>query len=85
MTPPTVPEAGPQPVEGSRERFWRVLRHGGRSSDDWREIIATNDEQMARDKYRAAREAMRQGGVQLVMPLGTVLESAWAPRLRTRW
>jgi hypothetical protein len=69
----------------STDRFWRVLRHGGRASDDWREVVRTNVEQMARNRFASERERMRQGGVQLLAPLGTVVDSAWAPRLRTRW
>lgn len=63
---------------------YRVLRHGGRSSDSWR-VAFDGDREAAERAYQRLYEAMRQGGVRLVDAEGRVLKGAWAPRLRTRW
>jgi hypothetical protein len=64
---------------------WLVLRHGGRQTDSWKAVGCGDDEQEARDRFKAVEAAMRQGGVVLVDPAGVVRARAWAPRLRTRW
>jgi len=65
---------------------WRVLRHGGRRTDDWRSVpCERSDEATSRAVYVRVVERMRQGGARLVAPCGCVVEDTWAPRLRSRW
>ena len=62
---------------------WAVVRHGGRRLDTWRVKHLGKDEAAARKAY--ARIDIRQGGLRLVAPDGRIVQSEWAPRLRTRW
>lgn len=64
---------------------WAVLRHGGRSVDSWRVRYRGQQEEAARDAFKKC--AIRQGGLRLRLyaPDGRLVESQWAPRLRTRW
>lgn len=64
---------------------YTVCRHGGRGNNQWRVIYRSQQEEQARAKYFKAKEAMRQGGVRLLGPDGTLVRDDWAPRLRTRW
>jgi hypothetical protein len=70
------------------QRPWRVLRHSGRGdpsdSTGWAEKFV-GEEAKARDHYGKLVKAMRQGGVRLVKPDGSVDAEQHAPRLRTRW
>lgn len=65
--------------------MWSVWRHGGRQTDRWRLVAAVAGEITARDAYQRAVTDMRQGGVELRGPDGTLVLHHWAPRLRTRW
>lgn len=65
--------------------LWCVLRHGGRSTDDWRVVFSGRDELTAREQYAKAALALRQGGVELVSPDNVVTARTIGPRLRTRW
>lgn len=74
------------PVELDRPSgYWRVLRFGGRVTDTWRTVLATDDEAKARKKYEALAAALRQGRIVLQRPDGTKAASGWGPTLRTRW
>lgn len=64
---------------------YRVERHGGAASHNWRVAFRSFDGGIAGDKFRDLESAMRQGGVRLVSPAGEIIKSAWAPRLRSRW
>lgn len=61
-----------------------ILRHGGRAADQWREVYR-GPEARARARYTRLVEDLRQGGVKLIAPDGTLIDYKWAPRLRTRW
>ena len=63
--------------------YW-VMRHGGRRTDKWR-IVARGSFEHCTDVFKFQYKGLRQGGVYLVSPEGSILESGWAPRLRTRW
>jgi len=62
---------------------WVVIRHGGRSLDVWRVRYQGDDEAVARTTFKGI--AIRQGGLRLLAPDGRIVDSQWAPRLRTRW
>jgi len=69
---------------------FQVRRHGGRSVDNWRCVLSTQDEKRAIDHYNKLHETMRQGGVELARSIDgeatwEVLQRCRAPRLRTRW
>ena len=59
---------------------FRLLRHGGRRTDRWREV--KTDQPFT--KYDKMRKALRQGGLRLVRG-DTIVAETSAPRLRTRW
>jgi hypothetical protein len=63
---------------------FEVKRHGGKSADIFRTLIKTDDENRARERFKKEKEVLRQGSVQLLHN-GQVLESASAPRLRSKW
>ena len=65
--------------------MWKVVRHGGRRTDRWRTVIETPDEKKARARYEKVALNLRQGRVVLVDPEGNIVQSCWAPTLRTRW
>lgn len=65
---------------------WKVLRHGGRSCDDWRTVYEGNDLAKAQSRFDTLAKQLRQGGVRLVNTEGdVVVRGVWSPRLRTRW
>lgn len=64
---------------------WRIYRHGGHTGDAWRQVGAFADEDLARFEFDLESKAMRQGGVRLFRPNGTMAGATWAPKLRTRW
>jgi hypothetical protein len=67
---------------------WTVKRHSGNGSPDddglWKERFA-GEEDKAREKYAKIKEAMRQGGVRLIRPDGTIALEQHEPRLMKRW
>ncbi len=76
MTIMTVPE---------RPLLYRVYRYGGRSGDEWRMVAKSKDQGTALMRYKRIAGKLRQGGVRLTAPTGYILNSTWAPRLRTQW
>jgi hypothetical protein len=64
---------------------WSVWRHGGRRNDKWHAIRWDETEAPCQHAYEKARSDMRQGGVQLISPNGEIVDSGWAPRVRSRW
>lgn len=64
--------------------MWRVERHGGRSTDRFRVIIETDNEQKARQVYLREYRKMRQGAIRLLQDDKIVMRYE-APLLRTRW
>ncbi len=64
---------------------WIVERWSGRSADQYKTTLETNDEGKARAIYLIEAEKMRQGGVRLRNPTGVLIEGCFAPRLRSRW
>lgn len=64
---------------------WRVLRHGGRRTDKWRQLDCGPDEDQARFAYQVEARKLRQGSLHLVDENGAVVEQTSAPMLRTRW
>jgi len=66
--------------------MFEVLRHGGNSNHKWESVLETGNFEEAEMKYNEIHEGMRQGGVRLINNVvGSVLKSAYAPRLRTKW
>lgn len=64
---------------------WRLLRHGGRRCDHWRDLKCPDDEKQARKLYDAECCGMRQGGLRLIAPDGRIAAARWTASLRTRW
>ncbi len=68
---------------------WTVRRHSGRGSGPSREASWVErfkgPEDKARAKYAKISAAMRQGGVRLLRPDGTIDSERHEPRVRTRW
>lgn len=62
---------------------WQVQRHSGRNNGAWRTLYDGNEDR-ARRQFAAVALNLRQGGVLLVDPNGAMVDSTWAPRLRTR-
>lgn len=64
---------------------WIIERHSGRDNMAPR-FIRCVSETHARKRFLKMKEAaLRQGEVRLIDPDGKVIDSCWAPRLRTRW
>ena len=84
MPRPTELQMGDVTLRAADGPF-RILRHGGRSTDSWREIWSGPSVQSARTQFVNSSGVMRQGGVQLLAADGRTLAEQWAPRLRTRW
>lgn len=76
------------PCEAAPGVAWRVLRHSGAGAPSdaaaWVERFAGREDK-ARERYGKLVKAMRQGGVRLVRPDGSVAIEVHEPRLRTRW
>ena len=66
------------------EGHWRVLRRG-RPGAGYRLLYSGKDERRAREVFRDARTAMRQGELALVGPDGHGVAYASEPMVRTRW
>lgn len=64
---------------------FRVLRHGGRAGDRWRETWHGASCETARTQYINTMGCMRQGGTRLETASGQVITESWAPRARSRW
>lgn len=84
MSGPDVVVMGKVSLRTSQGPF-RLLRHGGRRGDTWREQWAGTSAQTARTQYVNTHGTMRQGGVRLLRADGSVVAEDWAPRLRSRW
>lgn len=65
--------------------FWTILRHGGRSSDEWKRRYVCNDESEALSAFDGIKDMMRQGGLAMLSTTGEVVRYYEAPRLRSRW
>jgi hypothetical protein len=65
--------------------FYAVMRHGGRSSDEWRAAYTFGNLPMAEARFELVKKNMRQGGLSLIDPGGIELRHYEAPLLRTRW
>jgi hypothetical protein len=63
---------------------YQIRRHSGRTGDEFRTVLDTDDHEKARQKYEAISIALRQGTVQFVHH-GTIANITSAPRLRSRW
>lgn len=63
---------------------WKVERHSGRDNAP-RRVIRYVSETFARRRFQKIKTDLRQGEVKLIDPDGNVVDSCWAPRLRTRW
>ena len=72
-------------MEVPESPLYRVYRHGGRLADVWRIVAQSKDQGTAMVRYKRVAARLRQGGVRLTAPMGYILESTVAPRLRTRW
>jgi hypothetical protein len=70
-------------VNGKEKRF-TVVRHGGRATDSWRILLATDDKAWAQASYEKMAKQFRQGAVQRQED-DKVLCRLCAPSLRTRW
>lgn len=66
------------------QQAWKVDRHSGRDHDVYR-VKFTGDETRARKRFAKIKEDLRQGEVRLWDADGNLIDSTWAPRLRTRW
>lgn len=64
---------------------YAVFRHGGRENTPWHRVAGFASEAAARERYGRELVKMRQGGLELRGPGGEIVESAWAPRLHSRW
>jgi len=64
-------------------RQWYVRRHSGRVGGHWRTVVS-GDETRARGVFAFIKQEMRQGSVRLFNG-DDEIDSATAPRLRTRW
>jgi hypothetical protein len=64
--------------------MWMVTRHSGRSNGHWRSVY-TGPEEKAREKFAKIAKDLRQGGVRLHKPDGTIVKHVWGPTLRMRW
>jgi len=68
----------------SAESGWKVMRWSGRRGDDWCGL-ACETEDTAHELYHRLYVNMRQGGIRLVRPDGSIVKADIAPRLRSRW
>lgn len=64
--------------------MFKVLRHGGRSTDEWRTLLETDDYGKAEERFNKVALKLRQGRV-VITDGERVIKSEWAPLLRTRW
>lgn len=69
----------------SKSSQWTVDRHSGRNYDERRVRKTGASEADVRPAFEEIKRDLRQGEVRLLNPAGEVVDSAWAPRLRTRW
>ena len=53
------------------EESWSVTRHGGRRADSWRVVFA-GPEAKAREAFAGRKIGMRQGGLRLMKPNGSL-------------
>jgi len=65
--------------------YWCVLRHGGRSNNNWRLSVGYEDDTEALGAFVLERDRMRQGGLAVIAPDQTINRYYEAPRVRTRW
>lgn len=64
---------------------WVLERHSGRAGADWHQIWKGYNEARGVAKYLKIEGELRQGGVRLIDPHGSVVMLRCSPRLRTRW
>jgi hypothetical protein len=65
--------------------MYRVERHGGRACDRWRSLGEFSTQKAAHELFVKLWPDVRQGGLRILAPDGTVIRQGAEPRLRTRW
>ena len=72
---------------GHQPALWSIVRHGGRANGGWRHLASfqRDEEQRAREFYRAMELSLREGGIAMIAPDGRCDAFSSGPLVRTRW
>jgi hypothetical protein len=62
--------------------IWKVMRHGGRKTDHWRQVFA-GDESAARVAFSKEDSRLIQGSITLLDPDGKTIAHRWARKYRS--
>lgn len=64
---------------------WKLYRHSGFQSGQWKLVLRTCDEGVADLQYRKIYEKLRQGGLRLIDPEGVVVRDFFSSPMTHRW